>query len=353
MGHICSRLGDCLRGTRRRSIYRNDSRAPFISPDGITNGRSSGLNYFEDACSVASWLTVEDDINDTIVDNVLGMDVESARWYHSSLKMCFPAIHPSAGSGAWVDCQLDAVKHKAFASYQYNQGESHAWFTMRFMLDCSLAEFMVSTYETDLWPKWHPIVYQNDLLAPEEQWRQRCHWKKSIAMGLLKGDVLPDLRRFADMDRCFLLESVQPIRPNDDYFREPVKGLQRELLESATLSIPIGTEKTLIITTLRVDLGLTPPISMVRKILPAVASKSVSTFHNTITKIKHPSKGKPWRDRITEDKMGIYQIAKELAEESLSFKGRANLTVTSPDGDFLPLLKSSEPLEYVNGSGKV
>lgn len=327
----------------------NDATAPFISTNAFNNRQLSG--YFDEAYSVASWYSIEDEevVEDTIVDNVLGMNEDNARWYHASSKMCFPTIHPSSGSGAWVDCQLDAEKRKAIASYRYSQGESFAWFTMRFMLDAHLAEVLVSTYEVDLWNKWHPIVYQNDLLSPEEPWRQRCHWKKSIAMGLLKGDVLPDMLRFADRDRCFMLESVQPMRPMDEYYLEPVQGLQRELLESATMLIPIGTEKTMLATTMRVDLGLTPPISMVRRILPALAGKSVATFHNTMGIIKHPNKGKPWRDRINQDKMGIYKVAKELAEKSLSYAGRADLTITSPDADFIPLLKYTKPLALIDG----
>eukprot|EP00397_Hematodinium_sp_SG-2012_P040842 GEMP01044827.1.p1 GENE.GEMP01044827.1~~GEMP01044827.1.p1 ORF type:complete len:159 (+),score=21.86 GEMP01044827.1:621-1097(+) len=149
-------------------------------------------------------------------------------------------------------------------------------------------------------------------------------------MGLIQGDVVPDIHRFVDQDLLFLIEHVQPLDAKDRFYVPPIQGLQRELLESATLIIPIGTEKTLVLTTLRIEFGMTPPAPMVRSILPTLASQSVSTYNKTMKMIRDPKKGAEWRMRMDADEDGVYAVLRSLATKSLTMPGPSELSYLSP-----------------------
>eukprot|EP00397_Hematodinium_sp_SG-2012_P034897 GEMP01037475.1.p1 GENE.GEMP01037475.1~~GEMP01037475.1.p1 ORF type:complete len:335 (+),score=43.67 GEMP01037475.1:142-1146(+) len=284
-----------------------------------------GLLQFEDANSVATSLSMVSIVEDTYLQNVIGMTRENAKYYHMALQMS----SPSSSKSGWLNC-LDSPKLQAKASYQYTRGDSFAWISLIFELDANIAEVGASTHETDLWHTWHPIVYSNELLGVKETWRQKCHWKKSIAMGLIQGDVVPDIHRFVDQDLLFLIEHVQPLDAKDRFYVPPIQGLQRELLESATLIIPIGTEKTLVLTTLRIEFGMTPPAPMVRSILPTLASQSVSTYNKTMKMIRDPKKGAEWRMRMDADEDGVYAVLRSLATKSLTMPGPSELSYLSP-----------------------
>merc|ERR550534_226947 len=273
-----------------------------------------------------------------MLPNVLGMEPQNCRLYHQAVVLALPEEKKSR----WASCYEDS-KQKVSASYAFNDGDTFVWLSLRMELDVSIEELVCSSFETDLWGRWHPIVHTNTLLSPPAAWRQVCHWKKSLPFGLMKGEMLSDIYRFMNTEKCFLAENVAPLDELDPLYFPEQKGLNREIIESATVFIPKGAGKSLVVTTLRAELGFSLSARMVRSLVPKLASQTASQFAKTTKLIQHPKKGEAWRERIETDALGIYKTLREAAVRSEKIPGRMDLTYRSTEEDFQSFFHTDSP----------
>jgi len=233
------------------------------------------------------------------------------------------------------------------ASYFHTPGTNWAYVWMAIELDHNLVQSMSLGNELDLWPKWNKVVTLNEFLEPPTSpYRIYNRWLRSLAMGLYKTDTLNDLQRYINHDQCYYLEHVQPIGEDHRLYEPPKKGYYREAMESSLMLLPITGGRTLWLSCTKAEFPISLGAWLARQIIPTVAREIATSVINGVNVVAHPEHGKPWMERISAEKTGLYAELATIANTEHSY----DISNLPPPGTF-PVPRSSE-LGTATTSGK-
>eukprot|EP00397_Hematodinium_sp_SG-2012_P020128 GEMP01020720.1.p1 GENE.GEMP01020720.1~~GEMP01020720.1.p1 ORF type:complete len:329 (+),score=33.34 GEMP01020720.1:165-1151(+) len=199
---------------------------------------------------------------------------------------------------------------KALCRQYLNVEKNEVWFHVTQVLDYPIAYCIAQANEFDLWPKWHILCSKNVPIGPDnDPLRRISHWNKSLVMGLVKGEVLCDINRFINPSQGFYIEHVQSLDQSDPHYFPPTnKTLTRDDTWTSFMLIPLSRETTLVATVIKSALPTTLPHFVIKRLLAPLGSQFCHVYPKTLKTIAHPVKGKPWQERVAEDKSGLYKL---------------------------------------------
>lgn len=208
-------------------------------------------------------------------------------------------------SGHWIEIFNGQAGAQTIHALIDKSNSSLVRYRVCAQIPTSLINVMAVANEVQLMSSWNSLLVGE----PEVMGRRTAHYmvlnyQMSGLAGMLKVDVLNEIRRFTDVEGGYLCEHVRSLRTDHPSYRQPGKGFKRLQTDLKNMFVACGPDKCVLIQVGSLKLPIAASQWLVKS-LGQLAGKSIlASLVNNSLRAAEP--GCPWQKLVQEDKFGFY-----------------------------------------------
>eukprot|EP00397_Hematodinium_sp_SG-2012_P015259 GEMP01015535.1.p1 GENE.GEMP01015535.1~~GEMP01015535.1.p1 ORF type:complete len:300 (+),score=78.97 GEMP01015535.1:108-1007(+) len=231
-----------------------------------------------------------------------GLTEDNAHIYQDTLQML-------ADAPQW-DVAYESTNPPGKLLYKMEPGNTTSgWLYMAAVMPCPLVGILAPRLEVDTWPQWNPYCTKHEWAGDCSAWQFQTHFEQSMAMGAFKSDQNTRTVQWVNETEGFFLQRVTTLNPGDMGYVTP--RLNRNQMEAAILTMSPSPNETMIVQLISVDLPISLPQFIQKFVASTMAPKLLKQMTTNASHVPDPKY--PYKQRIDEDKLGLYAHLHKLA----------------------------------------
>mmetsp|Transcript_94451 Transcript_94451/g.304999 ORF Transcript_94451/g.304999 Transcript_94451/m.304999 type:complete len:428 (-) Transcript_94451:53-1336(-) len=219
--------------------------------------------------------------------------------------------------GDWFLAYEDATKTQSIYGQIDPKDSRQCRYRVRVQIPTSLANAVAVANEVQLLPTWNTLVTN----APEVIGRRTAHYmvinyQMTLLGGLLKLDVLNEVRRFSDPQGGFLAEYIESVAEDHPSWRAPPAGFKRTKVLLKNIWVACGQEQTVLLQAGKLSLPFTVSKWLASQVWSVAGRFVMGGFVKNSLQSATP--GNPWEELLKADRLGLYRRMGECMESTES-----------------------------------